>query len=416
MAGNSLLSNDILIKECLMSLKNNLVFARGVSRQYSKEYAKDGAKVGSTVNIRKPSRYEVTSGRALSIQDSVQQSVALAVDKQYHIGMAFSQDDRTLSLDKFKELHIDPAMEQLAGYIDAAFFSDMYKAVYSAVGVPSATSLPSTLKGFVQAKAKCELLGAPKGTYSAIVDPLVQAEMVEGLKGLFQSSEQIKEQYEAGTMGLAAGCKFSSSASVAKHTIGAVDGATQVKTTISSQGAAAIAVKTITTASITGAYKKGDVVTIGSVYAVNPITRQSTGQLMQFTVLADADAVSNEVAALSLSPAMYSTGQYQNVDSLPQANALVKVFNGTASAYSGIVAPQNLVFHKSAFALASVDLELPTDGAKASRAVDEDAGLSLTMTSQFDINNYRNITRIDFLGGWKCIYPELACRVVGQPA
>src|SRR5688572_14717216 len=102
---NSLLTDDILIKECLMSLKNNLVFSRGVSRQYSKEFAKSGAKVGATVNIRKPSRYEVTSGAALSIQDSTQRSVALTVDKHYHIGMAFSQVDRTLSLDKFKELH-----------------------------------------------------------------------------------------------------------------------------------------------------------------------------------------------------------------------------------------------------------------------------------------------------------------------
>lgn len=412
---NSILTNDILIKECLMSLKNNLVFARGVSRQYSKEFAKDGAKVGATVNIRKPSRYEVTSGSALNIQDSTQRSVALTVDKHYHIGMAFSQDDRTLSLDMFKELHIDPAMEQLAGYIDAAFYTDMYKQVYSSVGVPSATALPSTLKGFVQAKAKAELLGAPKGTYSAIVDPLVQAELVEGLKGLFQSQDKIAEQYESGLMGMAAGSKFASSASVAKHTIGAVDGAPQVKTTITVQGTTSVVIDTITSATIATAYKAGDVVTFGSVFAVNPITRQSTGQLAQFVVQADAAAAGNE-ATISVLPAMYSSGALQNVDSLPLDNALVKVFGGASSAYSSVVAPQNLVFHKSAFALACVDLELPTDGAKASRASDEEAGLSLTMTSQFDINNYRNITRIDFLGGWKALYPELACRVVGQPA
>ncbi len=412
---NSLLTNDILIKECLMSLKNSLVFARGSSRQYSKEFAKDGAKVGATVNIRKPSRYEVTSGAALSIQDSTQRSVALTVDKHYHIGMAFSQDDRTLSLDKFRELHVEPAMEQLAGYIDAAFYADMYKQVYLSAGVPSASALPSTLKGFVQAKANCELLGAPKGMYSAVVDPLVQASLVDGLKGLFSSQEKIAEQYESGLMGIAAGSKFASSASVAKHTIGAVDGAPQVKTSITVQGTTSVVIDTITTASVTGAYKAGDVVTFGSVYAVNPITRQSTGQLAQFVVQADVNATSNE-ATISVLPAMYSTGALQNVDSLPLDNALVKVFGGTTSAYSSIVCPQNLVFHKSAFALASVDLEMPTDGAKASRAYDEDAGLSLTMTSQFDINNYRNITRIDFLGGWKCIYPELACRVVGQPA
>jgi hypothetical protein len=413
---NSLLTNDVIAKECLMSLKSNLVFTRNSSREYSSEYAKKGAKIGNTFNIRKPSRYEVTEGRTLNIQDSQDQSVALTVDKQYHVGMAFSQDDRTLSVDEFRERYIDPAMIALAHKIDSSFYAAMYKQVFSSVGVPSATAFPSTLKGFLQAKAKMELLGAPAKQVSAIVDPLVQAELVDGLKGLFQSSEKISSQYETGLMGIAAGCKFASSASVAKHTIGAVDGACAVKTTISTQGAAAVAVKTITTASITGAYKAGDVITFGGVYAVHPQTRQSTGQLAQFTVLADANASSNEVASLTFSPAMYSTGQYQNVDSLPQVNALVKVFNGTSSAYSSIVAPQNLVFHKEAFALGSVDLELPDGGVKASRAVDEDAGLSLTMTQQFDITNYRQITRIDWLGGWKCIYPELACRVVGQPA
>jgi hypothetical protein len=269
-----------------MSLKNNLVFARGVSRQYSKEFAKSGAKVGGTVNIRKPSRYEVTSGRTLNIQDSVQQSVALTVDKQYHVGMAFSQDDRTLSLDKFKELHIDPAMEQLAGYIDAAFYTDMYKSVYSAVGVPSATALPSTLKGFIQAKAKAELLGAPKGTYNAIVDPLVQAELVEGLKGLFNSQEKIAEQYESGTMGMAAGCKFASSASVSKHTIGALGGTPTVTTTISAQGATTVVTQAWTSAA-SNRLKAGDVISFANVYAVNPITRQSTGQLAQFVLASD---------------------------------------------------------------------------------------------------------------------------------
>jgi hypothetical protein len=103
------------------------------------------------------------------------------------------------------------------------------------------------------------------------------------------------------------------------------------------------------------------------------------------------------------------------VNSLPQASAAITIF-GHASSYANVVAPQNLVFHKDAFAMGVADLELPQSGAKGSRAFDPDAGLSLTMTEQFDIVNYRMIHRIDFLGGWKCIYPELACRVVGQPA
>lgn len=411
---NSLLTNDVISKECLMSLKNNLVFTRSVNREYGKEFAKTGAKIGNTFNIRKPSRYEVTEGSALTIQDTADQSVALVLDKHYHVGMAFSNDDRTLSIDRFRERYIDPAMIALANKIDSAFYADMYKQVYSSVGVPSATAFPSTLKGFVNAKAKMELLGAPVGQYNAVVDPLVQASLVEGLKGLFQSSEKIAEQYETGVMGIAGGSKFSSSANVAKHTAGAPAGTPKISTTVSSNGTATLALDGIT-GSITNCYKKGDVIQIASVYAVNPQTRQSTGQLMDFVVTADTNSSGGAISSLPISPAIYASGQYQNVDSFPQDEAAVTLF-GHATSYASVVAPQNLVFHKNAFAIGVADLELPMDGAQASRAVDEDAGLSLVMTSQFDIVNYRNITRIDFLGGWKCIYQELACRVVGQPA
>lgn len=413
---NSLLTDSIIVKESLMELKNQLSFTKSVNRQYDDRFAVQGAKVGDTIDIRKPSKYAVTDGAVLNVQDSVDVSVPLQLDTQKHVGMAFSSKDLTLSVDEFRERYIKPAITPLANAVDYAGYSAMYKAVWNSVGVPSATAFPSTLKGFTQAKAKIAQSGGPVSDLTAIVDPDVEASLVEGLKSLFQSSDQIKQQYEKGIMGYAAGSKFKMSQNVAKHTIGAVDGAPQIKTTISTQGTAAIAIDTITTASITGAYKKGDVLTIGSVYAVNPQTKQSTGQLMQFTVLADANAVSNEVASLTLSPAMYTTGANQNVDSFPVDNALVKVFNGTTSAYSSIVAPQNLVFSKDAFALGCADLVLPGGMHMAARASDPESGLSIRLVSGYDIVNDRMNSRLDILFGWKCLYPEFACRVVGQPA
>jgi len=215
-------------------------------------------------------------------------------------------------------------------------------------------------------------------------------------------------------MGMAAGCKFMMSQNVPNHTAGAVAGAPAVKTTITADGATAIAVDGIT-GSITGCYKAGDSIQIGGVYSVDPQTKRATSELMQFVVTADTNSSGGEIASLPISPAIVLDGPYQNVSAYPVDGALITQF-GSAAAYSGIIAPQNLVFHKNAFTLATADFELPTEGVKASRAVDKDAGLSLTMTSQFDIKQYRTIHRIDWLGGWKCLYPELACRVVGQPA
>ncbi len=408
---NSLLTDSVITKECLMELKNQLAFTRSVNRQYDGQFAQSGAKKGDTINIRTPSRYEVTDSATLVIQDSADKSVALQLDTQSHVGLAFSNKDRALSVDDFKERYIKSAMTALANKVDYNGYLAMYKSIYNSVGVPSASALPSTLKGFTQAYAKLANCGAPLDELVGIIDPNVQSSLVNGLSSLFQSSEQIKNQYEKGVMGMAAGMKFKMSQNVVKHTAGAPVGTPAIKTSIAAEGAAAIELDGIT-GSITACYKVGDVIQIGGVYAVNPQTKQSTGELMQFVVTATTNSVSNEIAALPISPAMYLTGAYQNISAYPLDNAAVTLF-GAATTYASVVAPQNLVFHPDAFVLGTADLFLPPG---ATLANDKDAGLSLRMWSQGDITNDRMITRVDVLYGWKCVRPEFGCRVVGQPA
>jgi hypothetical protein len=408
------LTDSAISKETMMALKNHLVVVKNSTSEYSDEFAQKGAKKGATVNLRKPLNYEVTEGATLNIQDSVDQSIALTLDKHYHVGMAFPEVDRTLSMDKFRERHIEPAVLALANKIDSQFAIDMYKQVYNAVGVPSASAFPSTLKGFVAAKALMAKLGAPKGLYNAVVDPLVEASLVEGLKGLFASQEKIAAQYEDGVMGLAGGSKFMMSQNVPMHTIGNTIG-TPLMNGTTLEGATTLAIDGWTN-DTTGVLKAGDVITIAGVYSVNPQTKLSTGVLAQFVVQADVNSgASTGPSTVTIDRPIYASGAYKNVDALPLTEAAIKIF-GEVTTNKLITCPQNLVFHKNAFAFASADFELPSAGVKAERAVDKDAGLSLTMTSQFDIVNYRTVTRLDFLGGWKCIRPELAARVVGQPA
>jgi hypothetical protein len=411
---NSLLTDSIITKECLMALKNKLGFTKHVNRQYDDRFAQDGAKVGAVINIRKPTRYEAISGAALSIQDSEDKYEALTLDSQYHVGMAFSSKDLTLSIDQFRERYIDNAVIALANKVDSIGYSAMYKDIFSSVGVPSATALPSTLKGFTQAKAKMALLGAPQSGLTAIVDPLVEASLVEGLKSLFQSSSEIKKQYEDGMMGYAAGSKFVSSANVSKHTVGDHEGTPAIDTTVTANGTATLHLDG-TLGTVTGWAKEGDVIQIANVYAVNPQTKQSTGELAQFVVTADTNSSGNEIAALPISPAIYLSGPYQNVNRAPTDGDVVTIF-GHATSYANVVAPQNMVFHKDAFVLGCADLALPRGTHMAARASDKESGLSIRLVSDYDINNDRIATRLDILFGWKCVYPELACRVVGQPA
>lgn len=413
---NSILTDSIIVNESLMELENNLVLSKSVNKQYDDQFAQSGAKRGDTINIRKPSRYEVSDGAALVIQDSVDQSIPLQLDHHKHVGLAFSNKDLTLSVDRFKERYVTPAVTAIANNVDFLGNSEMYKQVYSSVGVPSASALPSSLKGFTQAKAKMSSLGAPVNGLTAIVDPMVEASLVDGLKGLFQSSAEIAKQYEAGVMGMAAGSKFKMSQNVAKHTIGPLGGTpvTNYNPTAFVEGSNQL-VTDAWTASAANRLKAGDVISIADVYAVNPQTRQSTGELAQFVVQSDVDSSGAGAATITLDRAIYASGQYQNVNALPGDGKAITIF-GHASTYSGIICPQNLVFHKDAFVLGCADFELPKGMDMASRARSKDSGLSLSFVRGYDINNHRTISRLDILFGWKGVYPEFACRVVGQPA
>jgi hypothetical protein len=99
-----------------------------------------------------------------------------------------------------------------------------------------------------------------------------------------------------------------------------------------------------------------------------------------------------------------STGAYQNVNSVPADNAGL-TFLGTASSQY----PQNLAFHKNAFALVTVPLILP-DGVAFKHRIQHD-GISLRVVKDFSIVDDEDIIRIDLLAGVKAIYPHLAVRL-----
>jgi hypothetical protein len=162
----------------------------------------------------------------------------------------------------------------------------------------------------------------------------------------------------------------------------------------------------------TAVLKAGDVITFAGVYAVNPVPGEGTSgktvmpYLQQFTVTADASSNGSGAATLTISPAIITTGPYQTVDAAPADDATITVLGTASTAY-----PQNLGFHKNAFALVTVPLEMP-DGA-AFKARESHNGLSVRCVKDYDIDTDDDIIRLDILYGIKAIYPDLATRLWG---
>ena len=402
---NSILTIDMITRKSLVILENNLVISRNVNRQYDDSFAVEGAKIGSTLRIRLPDRSLVTDGAALQVQDDNEQYTTLTVSSQKHIGVNFTTAELTMSLDDFAERVLKPRVSQLAASVDATVVQNSQTGFFASVGTPGTT--PSTSLVLLQAMQKLNEYAAPMDERYCTVNPAANAGLVEGLKGLFNPTNVISKQFKSGLMGegILGYDEFAMSQSIGNFTTGSRDAtaSTTVSTTITAQGATTVV---LGQGSVTTTIKAGDVFTIGSVYAVNPQTRLSTGSLQQFVATADATGVLGTFT-VSVSPAIYtSASALATVDSFPQANAVV-TFLGTAStAY-----PQNLVYHKDAIAFATADLVMPTGVDMASRQVHN--GISLRLVRQYDINNDRLPTRLDVLFGSAVIRPQLGVRLWG---
>jgi len=238
---------------------------------------------------------------------------------------------------------------------------------------------------------------------------------VDSLKGLFMPSAKISSQYEKGLMGTdSAGMKWKMDQNVVNQTFGSYSTATLACATTTATGFltsgwASTSTIALTATTATAGLKQGDVIQIANVFAVNPQNRQAYGsnKLRNFVVTADVTVSTSGTTSVTVSPAVITAGQFQNVNlAATSATAVVTPFNNT-----GVVSPQNIIMHRNAFTVAMADLELPEGVHFAGRASDKELGMSIRVVRQYTINNDSIPTRLDVLYGWAPLYPELACRV-----
>jgi hypothetical protein len=420
---NTLLTISKITNEALMVLENELTFSSEVDRNYDDQFAVVGAKIGSTVNVRRPGRFIGTTGPALNVEDLNETSVPVTLSTQFHVDTQFTTQDLALSLDMFSDRILKPAVAAIANKID--FDGTTTAALNTANIVGTAGTPPTGLLTYLQAQAFLDSEGAPRdGRRSCIVEPFTSATIVDSLKGLFVPTAEISSQYTKGLMGRdSGGMNWKLDQNIVSQTFGNFSASTvtaSVATTTATgfltSGWASSSTITLTAAN-TGTINlnAGDTFTIAGVYATNPQNRQpyGTNKLRSFVVKSAVTVASGSSVSVTVSPAVISGGQFQNV-SIPttSATAAVAFFASQYNASgNGVVSPQNIVMHRHAFTLAMADLELPEGVHFAGRASDKEIGLSMRVVRQYTINNDSIPTRVDVLYGWAPLYQELACRV-----
>ncbi len=407
MPSNTLLTIGMVTRETAIVLDNELTFTRQVTREYNDQFARSGAKIGNVVNVRLPVRAINTTGQGLQLQDLTETSVPVTLTTQYQRSFAITSADLTLSVDDFRKRFIRPHIISMANAIDNDG-TDLYKTVAQSVG--TAGTPPTTAQTYLDAGALLSESAAPLDSRCVVIDPRMNAAIVQGLSGLFNPQRRQSDQFLKGMMSEdTLGFDWYMDQNIRKHTVGQLGGTPLANSATTQTGASIITNGWTNVAA--NRLKRGDVVTFGligtsnAVYAVNPQTFASTGQLKQFVVTADTSSDGSGNLTIPISPAIITTGAYQNVTQGVVDNAEVAVY-GTASGTSA----QGLAFCEEAFTFVNADLEL-YGGLDMADRIKNELNISVRAIRMYDINLDRAPLRLDVLGGWAAIYPQLACRV-----
>lgn len=411
---NVMLTADIIAKEAVRVLDNELVMAKKVFRGYEEDIEKkvNGYKVGETISVRVPTEFEVTDGATLVTQDVLEGRRSITVDRRKHIGFKFSSQDLTLKIDDLSERVIKPAMVKLANKVDSDIHN-LYAGVSNWVGTPG--ELINSFQDFAKGPERLDEGAVPQDERTGVLCPADHWALVGSQTNLYNDTIN-KPAYRQGQTGMVGGVDLYMTQNVATHITGSRAGSPLIDLSITASTISYADVKdtnrqTIHIDTLGGATQTvaaGDVFTIAGVYAVNPVTKMPLSFLKQFTVVETVTAASNETD-LVITPAMIWTGAFQNVSvqGVTDLNNQAVTFIGAAS--TGF--RQNMIFHKNAFALVSVPMERPPGAVDVSRQTYK--GTSVRVIPVYDGVNDESAWRLDILYGVKVIDERLATRISG---
>lgn len=410
---NELLVIGDMANAAEMSLSNALGFTKTVNRSYDDRFARTGAKVGAVANARLPAQFRFSSGTDIDIQALEDAFRPVVLNKNYQRSWSMDRAEAYLSIDEMETRYIRPAMLSMAAEIDSDGRKVANQYTFNTAGTVGSTYANKDAYAdlLIAAREKIvENLGPTDETFNMVAGPKFVG---DGFKffGLttFNPQSTMGDAVTKGKLGGVeiAGFRIMEQQNLATYSTGVyggtplVNGANQSGSVLVTDGWSAP-----TTLNV------GAVFTVDGVFSVNPQTKESTGVLQQFTVTAKNAAGATQ--ALQIEPALTPSGPRQNVTGSPANDAPITVVGGTGVSGQKFA----LGYHSLAFTFANADYTGaegdPTgaiaEGTASQRITLDDLGLSMTMTSQFDIRSNKILVRCDLLGGWAPIYPQLAVK------
>ena len=434
-----LLTMTSITREALRVKHNNVVFLRGVNKEYSDQFARQGAKIGSTINVRLPNQYYVRLGPQLSAQGTNEQTVPLTLTTQYGVDVNFTMVELELSMDDFGRRILTPAMARMSSREDQDLCKLAAYSTWNCVGYPGVS--PGDTGGgtglqdatapriFLNADVLLANAACPDFAKYIMLSPNANASSVDSLKGLYNPQEEIGEQYRKGLIADALGFEFARDQNISYIQTGAHGGTPVISG--SGQQYQVGSVSSIYTSgwpASTLILYPGETFTIAIVYNVNPETQESTGILQQFVVggysvianpgnppnpptfqVTPVYSDQNGFATIPINPPIIPAGlgvANGTVDSCPLNNATITPYFPANKKYECSIA-----YQKDAFTMGTCDLDLPNGVHMAAR--ENYDGLAMRVIQAYDIRGDQMPCRLDMLAGYATLRGEFAVKIIG---
>lgn len=402
---------DLVAKESLRIAHEKLQMIGTVDRQYDESFTMKGrgSPHGSTLRVKSPNQYTRRVGNAMTVQAQDEATQTITVATLDGVDMGFNHQELIQSVDNdgaFDELsrnYIAPAIAGLCSAIESDAIAFWTKATSRTAG--TAGTAMTDLVAVGQARAKLNQQAAPKDGQRYIqADSVTMGGMVNGLKGLFQDSAQVKEQYREGMMGRTAMADwYENDRMWTLPNSGDVAGGTLDTYTIVD------ADDSLTVTGITTTPVVGMSFTLAGVFDCHPETKAAYAHLKQFTIVSPASQT-----AFVISPTIYITGAKKNVSGATGADIVPANLTTAALVFVGAASTnyvQSLMYHKEAFQFITAPLPILDDAHKC--VVVRKDNLSLRCWMGSDIRNNELLMRIDMLYGMAALRQQWACRIIG---
>src|SRR3990167_700202 len=322
---NQFITTDLVSNTALAMFANNAPFVMTGSRIYQDDFTSSGYKIGDTLQVRRQNHFIVGDGSTATPQDIVESVENLVIAHQYHALIAYTIQDLSLRIEDFSRLFIQPAIQEIITQMERNIASAAEQNLYFFTGTAGTAINSFTVVDTAGAKLLEQGVNISSDAYMSMTvrdGSTLKGALLNNFTPVF--NEDIVRQSAIGHLSY---FDIFQSQNIVNHVAGdgprlyqadtlLINGAVSSGSTLVMDGA---------TFTITNYFLPGDLISIAGVTSVNPLSRASTGQNMQFVVTAAANSDGAGNITVSVSPTIISdtSSPLQNVSNAIPNNAVV---------------------------------------------------------------------------------------------